>query len=227
MDSMTKDTWLYTSTHNAKWAYEGRHNPQFPMCWWINKEIRIFWEKGVPEAVARLIEGACRDRLRECELPGMEFQLWGSHSSVMEQIQRALTNNDEIDDELLADTCLKESWRDESNGGRQHADIIITRHPLINDHASWASASALKGVITFALHSDRIDDHDFLRRVAKHEMAHMLGLMWHCNEHKNVEGYDYNPQCNLHWECSGEHLCLKCRDFIFWWWEQFKYLSSQ
>ena len=214
---LTRDTWLATASHNALTSAAGGRMPKGFRCnWWINREIRVFWQEGIPRQTAEVITDACRERIADCHLPLFDFKLFGPHWSVDEQIVQSLRGN-QIDDEKFNDLCLRERWRDEELGGRQHGDIVITRHPLEAGSVHWGSTGIKNGVILFALHGNRPRNHSFLWNVAKHEMGHLLGAAWHCDE-RTVEGYQYEPHCNMHYSCAGEKLCLKCKDFIRQWW---------
>jgi hypothetical protein len=186
--------------------------------WWLNGEIRVFWEPGIPQQTVDLIVSAVDQRARE--VPGLEFVFnkYGHHASAIEQIDAATTRGQLDPDRLLA-LAASEPWRDWRRGGRQHADIYITTRPFLDDSVSWAAACFKHGAMMFCLHGGRHQSHDFLRRVALHETNHLLGMYCHCDDYQNVAGLSYSPRCNMHYSCSHADLCPKCRTHIECWWQ--------
>ncbi len=49
---------------------------------------------------------------------------------------------------------------------------------------------------------------------------HLLGMWCHCESYQNVEGFTYNPRCNMHYSCPNAELCPKCQELIRHWWAQ-------
>lgn len=190
----------------------------FPL-WWIRMEVRVFWEPSIPRQTAEFITGIVNEQMSKFGLKEFDFKMFGSHSSAMEQIAQA-TVNGQVDEQKLVDLGLTEHWRDESRGGRQHADIWITDKPFINDTVSWGAACFAHGGMVFALHGQRPHNRNFLRNVAIHETNHLLGMYMHCDNYQNVEGFDYDRKCNMHYSCPSDKLCEKCRALILMWWTQ-------
>ena len=194
--------------------------------WWIQSEIRVFWDAAIPRQTVDLITGAVDERIRETIGLPFRFALFGDHASAAEQVANAALNG-QIDEQRLFASALSESWRDPRCGGRQHADIYITAKPFLNDTISWGAGCFKHGTMIFALYGRRHQSHDFLRRVALHETNHLLGMYCHCDDYQNVEGYSYTPECNMHYGCSSSGLCPKCVEFIRHWWVQVSYEYEQ
>lgn len=186
--------------------------------WWLNGEVRVFWELGVPRQTVDLIVDAVDQRTRETMGQTFVFDLFGQHQSASEQIADA-TVNGQVDEKRLFSLMLSEHWRDKRRGGRQHADIYITTKPFLNDPVSWAAACFKHGAMVYCLHGQRHQSSDFLRRVALHETNHLLGMYCHCDDYQNVAGLPYTPRCNMHYSCSHAELCPKCQTHIKWWWQ--------
>jgi predicted Zn-dependent protease len=187
--------------------------------WWTGQEVRVFSEPSIPDNVSRDIAEAVNERFVQTIGLQCEFKFFGAHQSAMQQIAAAMVNS-QIDHERLFDLALSESWRNPEYGGRQHADIYITTKPFLNDRVSWAAADFNYGAMVFCLHSNRYLSSEFLRKVALHEANHLLGMPCHCDDHQNVDGFEYSTACNMHYVCPKEELCPKCAEFIRAWWDQ-------
>jgi len=187
--------------------------------WWTQGEIRVSWDSAIPQETINLIVDSVDERIRETAGIKFNFITLGDHPSAAEQVASA-TINGQINVEQLFTSALSESWRDQNRGGRQHADIYITTKPFFNDAVSWGASSFKYGTMVFALYGQRYQNRNFLHRVTLHETNHLLGMYCHCDDYLNVEGYNYIPECNMHYSCFGFDLCPKCMDFIRHWWEQ-------
>jgi hypothetical protein len=217
-------------TMRGEWTKPILGNVFLPV-WWTEKEIRVFWEEGISQETVDVIVGALRARVEETICTPFTVKLYGSHESAMEQVRLATTSNGELDEKRLFELSLSEVWRNEKFGGRQHGDIYITSRSFLDDHVSWGAASFKYGTMMFCLHGQRQNSKSFLRKVALHEMNHLLGMYCHCDDYQNVEGLRYTPECNAHYICPSGDLCDKCKGFILHWWTgilcEYKELCSQ
>jgi hypothetical protein len=186
--------------------------------WWLNNEVRVFWEPSVPRQTVDLIVQAVDERARETVGLQFDFQLYGNETSSAEQVSSALVHG-HLDPDRLFALSVSEPWRDHRRGGRQHADIYITTKQFIDDSVSWAAACFKHGTMMFCLHGQRHQGSNFLRKVALHETNHLLGMYCHCDEYQNISGLPYTSECNMHYSCTHENLCSKCRTHIESWWE--------
>ena len=186
--------------------------------WWINGEVRVFWEPGVPRQTVDLIVSAVDRRARETVGLEFDFQLYGNEASSSEQVSSALVSG-RLDPDRLFALSASEPWRDERRGGRQHADIYITTKQFVGNPEPWGAANFKYGTMMFCLHGQRHHGSAFLRKVALHEANHLLGMYCHCDDYQNVAGLAYSPSCNMHYSCSHTDLCLKCRTHIEYWWQ--------
>lgn len=186
--------------------------------WWLNGEVRVFWEPSVSRQTVDLIVNAVDQRARETVGLEFTFQLYGNDTSSAGQVSEALVQG-QLDPDKLFSLAALEPWRDQARGGRQHADIYITTKQFVGDPVSWAAASFKYGAMMFCLHGQRHRNSDFLRKVALHETNHLLGMYCHCDDYQNVAGLPYTPVCNMHYSCSHANLCPKCRTHIECWWQ--------
>lgn len=186
--------------------------------WWLNGEIRVFSEPGVPQQAVDLIVRAVDQRIRETIRLEFDFQFYRNEPSAAQQVSAALVRG-QLDPDRLFALAASEPWRNWCRDDRQQANIYITTRAFLDDTASWAAASFKHGAMMFCLHGERHQSHDFLRRVALHETNHLLGMYCHCDDYQNVAGLPYSPRCNMHYSCSHADLCPKCRTHIECWWQ--------
>lgn len=208
----------------ASETLKGLHTPAvsgkiYQPGWWINAEIRVFWERTVPRQAVDVIVGAMDERIFDAVGKRFQFCLHGSHASAVGQIDGS-TKHGQIDEKKLFATALSEEDCNQRRGGRQHADVYVTAKPFVDDHASWGAASFRHGTSIFALHGDRGSSRDFLRAVALHEANHLLGMYAHCDDYQCVDGHQYDPSCNMHYVCPSGTICPKCKEFLLHWWAQ-------
>ncbi|NPA53834.1 MAG: hypothetical protein GXO21_04125 [Aquificae bacterium] len=86
-----------------------------------------------------------------------------------------------------------------------------------HSNASWGAGSFAYGFFCLALPKSRQKNFNFIANVVKHEAGHMFGIQQHCDE-VQVEGYIYNPKCNMHYACETNHTCQKCLDYLGMFW---------
>ncbi len=225
----TREDYLASLMWQAKRVFGGdlrpiiNHVPITPL-WFAEREIRVFWEAGISQSTAQLVKAMIEKRISQVDgLMPFDVILFGQHWSIGEQIANAMVGH-ELDDERLRSLCLSEPWRDYQQGGKQHADVIITKRPFLNDSVSWGAARFSQGTMILALYGNRQESHHCLGNVVLHETNHLLGMGCHCDDFLNVEGYHYSRDCNAHYDCLHKSdLCPKCADFISHWWVQIQY----
>ncbi len=223
---ITREVFQKLVSYYAHETFRGEFRPRvgnrlyYPL-WFVERQIRVFWEAGITENTVHLIIEAIRQRFREVDgVPEFNFEHYGPHQSALDQIRNAMVGGALNPDRLL-EMCLTEEYRNLKRG-TQHGDIIITRRPLLNDRVSWGYCYFKYGVMIFALYGQRQENKDFLWRIAKHEASHLVGMWTHCDE-LNVAGYRYDPRCNMHYAAERDYLCPKCADLLDQWWNQIRY----
>ena len=184
--------------------------------WWKNREIRLFWEPDIENSTVAVV----MDEIHKlCQTIGISFNLipYGSHRSAMLQMQ-SVVRGGQIDYNKLFTMAHGEDWRNENIGGREHGDIFISSRHLLNDTVSFGVASHQNGCILLSLHGNTQYHHPLVRRLARHEATHLLGLMVHCDKFP-VNGYgEHHRWCNMHYQLPSGETCPKCMAFMrhFW-----------
>ncbi len=193
------------------------------------KEIRVFLMPGVDESVVKPITSGIRDLVDEIGLD-LDINYYGSHYSVIEQVKECATGNGDVDFIKLGTMVGKESWRDPARGGTPHSDVIISDKLIHGGYHWWAGTMIYDAFIFFALSGERQNSLGFLRKLAKHETGHLLGLKDHHDKYPFYKsfrrgslevqlGYDDVSNCNMLFEASTSHTCEKCSDKIRFFWK--------
>ncbi|MEX0595430.1 MAG: hypothetical protein WD512_02940, partial [Candidatus Paceibacterota bacterium] len=182
--------------------------------WWKNQEIRLYWE---PDIQASTVAIVMKEIYTLCQTIGINFDLitYGKHpSSILESVM----HNGHIDYNLLFNLVQMEPSRDETIGGREHGDIFITSSKLLNDPVSLGRASYFHGCMVLCLYDRSQYYYNVLRRLALHQMTHLLGLPYHCDKFL-VDGYSEYELCNMHYALPSGETCPKCMDFLRHFWQ--------
>jgi len=109
-----KEKWI---TRNYKEGFE-----ENKILWYINKCIRVFKQRDIPESWALNIVKGVQDALNQV---GLDFVIkyHGTHDSAEELIAQA-AGPDGTNAYDLGNLAFQESWRDETISGIQHADVF-------------------------------------------------------------------------------------------------------
>ena len=105
---------------------------------------------------------------------------------------------------------------------KDHADIFILNNPIESGNATIKDGEALtyvnEGVMIFSFDAFTRYSHNFLRRRARHEALHLLGLNAH-HEDTNVLGYNQDEPCVMRYNAPTSHACRKCKDALVYFWK--------
>lgn len=222
---LSKQKWYAQIVYWAEGILKGTTMLHRKPHWIATREIRILWEEGIDQETVRIVQEAIRERLEEVGLSNRGFRIqpygtgWrerGEAVKMIDYISPALRSGG-VDHEKLFQLSYDEPYR----RAEQHADVYILTKPFHDDDdkASWGVASFGDGCMIISLSGNRQRNRSFLRNVVRHEMAHLLGQILHCNDLFTLEGTTYDPTCNMHWEVPSGKLCPKCQHYLKLWWE--------
>lgn len=208
----------------ASETYAGSRTPpitgrSYPPRWWVDGIVRVYWDRGISQETVGLVAVAMGERIAQVLDWEPTYELLGFPDDACEMVDRSRVRG-RIDQQRLFETALTNPGRNRSLGGIQHADVFITSSSLLDDEISWGAASFKYGTIVFALHGARQWNRRYIEKVVFHETGHLLGCYSHCDDYLNVEGYPYDPSCNMHYSCEGRDLCPKCSEMLRSWWIQ-------
>ena len=188
---------------------------------WINgKEILIFNLSNLRKNDIKNIKLGIEDAIK---LGKLHFKIrYGSYGKFGKFIK---INKEKINSNKLLKMIIKGRKED----GKEHADIFIVNNPLQSQNNVIRDGEALtyvpEGVIIFTFDAFRKYPYKFLRRRAKHEALHMLGLNAH-HEDTKVKGYNYDVACIMKYNAPTMNVCGKCKDALLYFWKGIKYTTS-
>jgi len=191
--------------------------------WIRGREIHVFRMPGVREEVVEAVILGINDMIREIRL--LDFLIdkrrnyFGPHKSAVMQVRMAMTREGRLDEQGLAELIIAERWRNPLQGGRPHADVVITDQFLSLGYENWGQAKFDYGYVLIAVPGRRQKSLDFIRNVAKHEAGHLFGFREHHDSHPDIPGYESIDDCNMLWRASSYETCGKCLDAMVHVWK--------
>jgi len=224
---MTRERWLYL------WSTIGEPNPgtfagynrlreevngrDYRYGEWVRgKEIRVFREPTVKAQCSLPVINGIYDMIKEVGVD-LQVKYLGDHNSINPLIAESITSRGTLDDGKLGRKLISETYRDESAGGKQHADVILTSLRFDEDSSNWGVSRFSEGCMIMSLPLERQDNLRFIRNVSEHETGHLLGFHQH-HDYWKVEGYREPGYCVMYRSCSTPFLCNKDRDAMIYFW---------
>jgi len=133
------------------------------------------------------------------------------------------------DEKISSSKLLKTVAEERKKSHKEHANIYIFNKPIKSSNAIIEDGEALtyvsEGVIIFTFDSFRKYLHKFLRRRAKHEALHLLGLNFHHDDIK-VTGYSNDAACVMQYNAPTQYLCKKCKEALVYFWKGIEYETN-
>lgn len=188
---------------------------------WINeKEICIFNFSNLRKEHIKHIKFGIEDAVK---LGALHFNVHCCNGAKIGKIIGI--NNKKIDGSKLLKMIIKERKKHR----KEHADILIVNNPVKSSNIVIRDGEALtyvsEGVMIFTFGASQRYPSDFLRRRAKHEALHMLGLNVH-HEDTKVIGYKYGDSCVMEYNAPTINACKKCRDALKSFWKGVEYATQ-
>lgn len=189
----------------------------YPTKWWKNGEIRLFWE---PDIEIYGVDLVIDEINKLCTTISVNFNIipLDRHKS---SILQSVVHDEQIDCKRLFNLVQLDPSRNENIGGYEHGNIFITSRKLLNDPVSLGRASYFHGCMVLCLYDRSQYYYNLLRRLARHQMTHLLGLPFHCDQFL-VDGYNKYELCNMHYVLPSGETCPKCIDFLRQFWQKYK-----
>ena len=189
---------------------------------WINgKEIFIFNFSNLSKNSIRHIKSGIEDAIK---LGKLHFKVrYANHG----KFGKVVRNNSK---KINSNKLLKMIVEERKGNHKEHADVFILNSQIQSPNAVIKNGEALtyvpEGVIMFTFDVSKKYPYKFLRRRAKHEALHMLGLNAHHGD-TEVKGYDYNAACIMQYNAPAMRVCGKCRDALLYFWKGIKYATKK
>ena len=195
-------------------------NPHFRK--WINKkDIYIFNFSNIRKGHIQSIKLGIQDAIK---MVGLHFKIHYSNDYTIKKVIN-LTN-----EKIYSNELLKMVIKERKKNHKDHAYIFIfnkqieSREDVIRDGEALTYVSEGVMILTFDVFKSY--PHSFLRRRAKHEAIHLLGLNSH-HENTSVKGYANGANCVMRYNAPTMNLCKKCKDAIVSFWNGIKYATKK
>lgn len=187
---------------------------------WINqKEIYIFNFSNLKREDIKYLKLGINDAIRLAKL----------HFKVYEVQNKNPKKYAEPDETLKSDEILKMALEKRKENKQEQANIYVFSAPIKTQNAILKDGEALtfvsEGVIMFTFDASKKYPSEFLRRRAKHEALHLIGLNVH-HEDTKVIGYG-ESSCIMQYNAPTRHLCEKCKDALTSFWSGMKYATGK
>lgn len=131
---------------------------------------------------------------------------------------------------INSDKLLKMVLEKRKRSDKGHAIVFIFNNPIESSGAIIRDGEALtyvsEGVTLFSFDASKKYPDNFLRRRAKHEALHLLGLNFH-HEDTRVRGYNQDAVCNIKYNAPAAHVCAKCKEALVYFWKGVGYAAKK
>ncbi|MBI2652377.1 hypothetical protein HYX00_02825 [Candidatus Woesearchaeota archaeon] len=135
-----------------------------------------------------------------------------------------------LKEEVNSNELLKMIIEKRKENHKENADIFVFNKPIKSTNTLIEDGEALtyvsEGVMIFTFDKLKEYSRNFLRRRAKHEALHLLGINFH-HEDTEVKGYKDDSHCNMQYSAPVKRLCRKCKDALVSFWKGIEYATKQ
>lgn len=189
---------------------------------WINqKDICIFNFSNLRTMGIKYMKLGIEEAIKLSRLP---FKVnYGNGNSIKNAINL-------IGEKINSNELLKMVIKKRKENNKEHAYIFIFNNPIESPNAILKDGESLtyvsEGIMIFTFDEFKKYSRNFLRRRAKHEALHLLGLNSHHDDTK-VKGYKHDVFCNMQYNAPTQHLCLKCKDALVSFWRGIEYATKK
>ena len=187
---------------------------------WIGKkEIYIFNLGNLKKKKVQCIKSGLEDAIRTAKL----------HFKIKDFEKFSLKEN--FSDPIISSSkVLKRILNERKKSHKENAAVFIFAKPVKSQDSLIKDGEALtyvsEGAVFFTFEPSIDYPCSFLRRRAKHEALHLLGLNVH-HEDTRVKGYSHEDPCIMEYNAPAINLCKKCEDGLKSFWEGVKYSNSK
>lgn len=200
------------------WKHQGIGTTNW-VKWYFGNEIRVFKMPEVSEAVSRFVVDGYKSLIDDLNIQ-FEVKYFGVHPSATVPVRACIRLNNKLDAMSLHALMAQEDYRKPEKGGKPHADVIIVSQFLIDNSGWWGATSFDCGSSVISVPNERQGTLEFIKKVSKHECAHLLGYGPHHDDtNAKVIGYPEPQDCLTYHRCSSYIICQKCKDAIISFWQ--------
>ncbi|MBI2656290.1 hypothetical protein HYX03_00950 [Candidatus Woesearchaeota archaeon] len=134
------------------------------------------------------------------------------------------------DEKINSKKLLKMAIEKRKKNHKEQANVFIFNNPIKSPSAVIKDGEALtyvsEGITIFSFDAFKKYPCNFLRRRAKHEVLHMLGLNTH-HEDTKVRGYNNEVPCVMKYNAPVMNACGKCKDALACFWKGIEYATKK
>lgn len=186
--------------------------------WITKKNISIFNLGSLSKKDLAYIKSGLEDAT---ELAQLQFKIHLDNNGIKKNVQDLVVDSADI---------LKMAIKKRKKNKKDSAYVFIFDKPIKSPGALIQDGEALtyvsEGVIMLTFNASKKYPRSFLRRRAKHEALHMLGLNTH-HEATKVEGYKNESSCVMEFNAPAINICRKCSDALQSFWKGIKYATAK
>ena len=203
--------------YKQNWRMVNGFDSIFP-AWIMNKDIKIFNYSNVPDYCVEPVKEGISELVHELN---MNFKIKDSYinNSVETDVNNLRCRN--LKSHLYS---VNELHMNKNLKGNPYASVIIIDQKAPHNY-DWGFGNSEYGLIFMYLPKERQGAKDFIKKIAKHEAVHLLGLGYH---HKEVirdsrmlaKAYGVTDSCVFNYIPDTLKLCNMCKDALLYRWKR-------
>lgn len=191
------------------------------MKWISKKEIGIFNLSGLGKSSIRCMRLGIEDAIK---LAGLHFKV--RYGKAPNKFFSFISKNSAIDSSKILKMIVKSRKRN----NKENASVFILSKPVASSGSVIQDGEALtfvpEGVTILSFDMLKKYPGSFLRRRARHEALHLLGLNFH-HEDTKITGYGGKAKCNMEYNAPVKNVCGKCKGALQSFWKGIEYATKQ
>ena len=207
----------YCFNANGKYLKNGHFRK-----WISKKEIDIINLSDLREGSIRHIRLGIGDAIK---LLGLHFKV-RCGKATGRKLSGFISKNSAVSSSKL----LKMIMKSRKQNNNENANVLIVSRPVESLGSVIEDGEALtfvsEGATIFAFSRSRKYPGRFLRRRARHEALHLLGLNFH-HEDTKIRGWPGKSPCNMEYNAPVKKVCRKCKGALQSFWKGIEYATKQ
>ncbi|MEA3514639.1 MAG: hypothetical protein U9R34_04135 [Nanoarchaeota archaeon] len=209
--------------YKQKWRYMNYLDIRLSRlpAWIMSKEIGIFNYSNVPDYCVEPVKQGLFELIHELN---MDFKVKNSY--VDNSVETAV-NNLRCGGNLFESISYSadEVYMNKNRTSNFHASVIIIDQKAPYNNYDWGFGAFGSGIIYMYLPKERQSARDFIKKIAKHEAVHLLGLGEHHGDAINgskklAKAYNVTHSCVFNYYPDTLKLCNMCEDALIYNWKK-------
>ena len=186
----------------------------------MTREIRVERAPNVnPQLVFAVLSGV-HSLLNDVGLVGFKTIGVDIDAATSMRVKKATLPNGKLNVDELFKLLRDASSRDPLNGGKPHADIVLTDRVFDKFAKSWGASNFLDGSMVLSMSGYRPDAIELWKFFCiPHETCHLVGLFTHPHEHYKIDDYVEVAHCLSDGDFKSQVICDACKDALTSFWQ--------